>query len=89
MGKYSVGIDFGTLSARAVLVELETGNEIAESTFKYPHGVIENDYFEGVTLPKTTALQHPQDYVDALTYTVKELDQIIPILLGVSADEKI
>lgn len=73
MGKYSVGVDFGTLSARAVLVELETGNEISESTFKYPHGVIENDYFDGITLPKTTALQHPQDYVDALTYTVKEL----------------
>ena len=28
MKKYTIGVDFGTLSARAVLLELETGNEV-------------------------------------------------------------
>ena len=70
MKKYSIGIDFGTLSARAVLLDLENGSEVAERTFKYPHGVIESCFFGGVELEKTTALQHPKDYLDALTYTV-------------------
>ena len=71
MKKYSVGIDFGTLSARAVLLDLDNGSEVAERTFKYPHGVIESGFFDGIGLEKTTALQHPKDYLDALTYTVK------------------
>ena len=71
MKKYSIGIDYGTLSARAVLCELQGGKEIAEREFKYPHAVIEGDYFDGVTLDKNVALQHPKDYLDALEFTVK------------------
>lgn len=71
MKKYSVGIDYGTLSARAVLVDLENGNEVAERTHVYPHAVIGDGFFEGIELEKTTALQHPQDYLDALDFTVK------------------
>lgn len=33
MPKYSIGVDFGTLSGRAVLVEVTTGEELASSTF--------------------------------------------------------
>ena len=29
MAKYSIGIDFGTLSGRALLVNVETGEELA------------------------------------------------------------
>lgn len=71
MKKYSVGIDYGTLSARAVLIELDSGREIAEREMKYPHAVITDGFFDGITLEKTVALQHPQDYLDALEYTVK------------------
>ena len=71
MKKYSVGIDFGTLSARAVLIDLDNGAEVAQRTFEYPHGVIKSDFFDGIELEKTTALQHPQDYLDAVKYTVK------------------
>jgi L-ribulokinase len=35
--KYAIGVDFGTLSGRAVLVELDTGNEIATAVKEYPH----------------------------------------------------
>ena len=41
MEKYSIGIDFGTLSARAVLVNVKNGKILSESEFIYPHGVIE------------------------------------------------
>lgn len=71
MKRYSVGIDFGTLSARAVLVRLSDGQEIAEREYIYPHAVISGDYFDGITLDKTAALQHPRDYLEALEYTVK------------------
>ena len=44
--KYSIGIDFGTLSGRALLVEVETGREIASAVKDYAHGVID-EYADG------------------------------------------
>lgn len=35
MKKYAIGIDFGTLSARALLVDLENGREAAVSEYVY------------------------------------------------------
>lgn len=60
MGKYVIGLDYGTLSARALLAEAETGRAIATAEFVYPHGVMTEN------LPQGWALQHPQDYLDAL-----------------------
>ncbi len=70
MKKYTVGVDFGTLSARAALLELSTGNTLATAEYVYPHGVIE-ETLNGVALDAGSALQHPQDYLDALAHTVK------------------
>ena len=39
--KYTIGIDFGTLSARAVALDLQTGLEVAEAVYPYPHGVMD------------------------------------------------
>ena len=39
--KYAVGIDFGTESGRAVLVETTTGREIATAVYSYENGVID------------------------------------------------
>ena len=39
--RYVIGIDFGTLSARAVLVDSTTGRVAASAVADYPHGVIE------------------------------------------------
>ena len=39
--KYAIGIDFGTESGRAVLVETKTGKEIAASVYSYQNGVID------------------------------------------------
>lgn len=70
--RYSIGLDFGTLSARAVLVDVESGAPMPyESIFCYPHGVITELY--GKSLPKGFALQHPSDYIDALKFLLCDL----------------
>ena len=40
MEKYVIGIDFGTLSARALLLNVKDGEEVATSEFLYPHAVM-------------------------------------------------
>lgn len=80
---YTIGVDFGTLSGRAVLVDTRDGSEIAEAVFDYPHGVIDEQLPSGKKLAPDWALQHPQDYLDVLAHTV-------PAVLkqsGVSADD--
>ncbi len=69
MSKYTIGIDFGTLSARAVLIELDSGYEVSSKEFAYPHAVMTYEDF-GEYSGKDSALQHPQDYLDAVSYTV-------------------
>jgi len=71
---YTIGLDFGTLSARAVLVDVRDGREIATAVFDYPHGVMDSALPSGKALPPDWALQHPQDYLDAL-------DRCVPTLL--------
>lgn len=73
MKQYVIGIDYGTLSARALLVNLADGSEAAESEFLYPHGVMTDADFNGRSLDVTDAFQHPQDYLDALRFTVGDL----------------
>ena len=70
--RYSIGIDFGTLSARAVLLDLATGKDAAVSEFSYPHGVLSSDYF-GMELPAGASFQHPQDYLDAMGFVFRDL----------------
>lgn len=77
-GKYTIGIDFGTLSARAVALELATGREAAQAVYEYPHGVMDAQLPDGTALPPQFALQHPQDYLDALKHTVGSVLQTIP-----------
>ena len=67
---YTIGLDFGTLSGRAVLVDARDGAEIAEAVFDYPHGVMDSELPSGVKLPPDWALQHPQDYLDVFAHTV-------------------
>lgn len=69
MSKYSIGIDFGTLSGRALLVNVDTGEELCSSSLDYPHGVMSETLPTGEKLGLDWALQHPQDYLDVL-YTI-------------------
>ena len=70
---YSVGIDFGTLSARAVLVNLTCGSEVASAEYVYPHAVMETALPSGKKLEKNFALQHPADYLEALKSVIDAL----------------
>jgi len=73
MSKYTIGVDYGTLSGRAVLVEVGSGNEIASAVFDYPHAVMDTALPSGKKLGLDWALQHPQDYIDVLTHTIPEV----------------
>lgn len=72
MSKYSMGIDFGTLSGRAVIVDIETGEEKATSVCEYKHAVMSDKFVNGESLPADYALQHPQDYLDVLYYIIND-----------------
>jgi len=72
VAKYALGVDFGTASARAVLVDLANGAEVAQAVCEYRDGVIDE------TLPGTSirlepdwALQNPADYVTCFQQTVR------------------
>jgi len=74
MAKYSIGIDFGTESARAVLVRVEDGEEVAASVYNYKDGVIDESLpGTNINLEPDWALQNPSDYIEALKKTVPEL----------------
>jgi len=81
--KYTVGIDFGTLSVRAVLVEIYSGKVIADSVFEYPHAVMDVSLPSGKALPADFALQHPADYLEGFGKTVSDVIR----LSGVSPDD--
>ena len=73
MSKYTIGVDYGTLSGRAVLIEVGTGKEIASDVYEYPHAVMDTQLPCGQKLGQDWALQHPQDYVDVLTHTIPNI----------------
>lgn len=69
--KYSIGVDFGTESGRAVLVDVASGKELATAIYPYKNGVIDE------TLPGTKirlepdwALQDPDDYIRTFKTTI-------------------
>lgn len=74
--KYTIGIDFGTLSGRALLVRVSDGHEMGSVVLDYPHGVMD-EYLDspvGKTgLPPNWALQDPHDYLTVLGKIVPEL----------------
>ncbi|MCF6385341.1 ribulokinase [Mycobacterium sp. MBM] len=69
--KYTVGVDFGTLSGRAVIVRVSDGHQLAVAEHAYRHGVV-TDALPGSTrsLPAQWALQVPEDYLDVLRSAV-------------------
>src|SRR5580704_16250802 len=68
-GAYVVGVDFGTLSARALVVRVSDGAEAGTAVREYAHGVIDRE-LRGRELPPDWALQDPGDYTEALSVTV-------------------
>ena len=68
-----VGVDFGTLSARAVVVRVSDGAELGSGLGEYAHGSIERTLpSSGKQLPPDWALQDPADWREALGTAVRE-----------------
>ena len=63
--RYIIGLDFGTESARGVLIDSATGRQEADHAHPYRHGVITGHLPAGGTLPATYALQDAADYLEA------------------------
>ncbi len=69
--QFVVGVDFGTLSARALVVRVSDGAEVGTAVSEYAHGVIDHELPGYGELPPDWALQDPGDYTDALGIAVR------------------
>lgn len=66
MGKYVIGVDFGSDSVRAVLIDTKNGAELASEVFWYPRWR-EQKYCD----PGTNRFrQHPLDHIEGLEHTI-------------------
>jgi len=69
--KYAIGVDFGTESGRAVIVDIADGRELATAVHAYANGVIDEKLPEsGVPLEPDWALQDPNDYIEVFKRTI-------------------
>jgi len=67
--KFTIGIDFGTNSVRAVVADVATGEEVATAVFNYPSGQ------QGILVDDRDpdlARQHPADYLAGMESVVRE-----------------
>jgi L-ribulokinase len=68
MSRYAIGLDFGTNSCRALLVDVANGRELATHVYPYPSGK------DGVIVDSADpnlARQNPADYVKGIEATIK------------------
>ncbi len=86
MSKYALGLDFGTLNGRALLVDVHTGEEVGTSVYAYSCGVIDKSLpGSDIELGLDWALQNPADYIEVLEHAVPDVLQ----LSGVSPEDVI
>jgi L-ribulokinase len=66
--KYTIGLDYGTNSVRALIVNLTNGAEVATAVWNYEHGDA------GVILSRdpNLARQHPADYIKGAEVSIKK-----------------
>jgi len=87
MSQYSIGLDYGTSSVRGLLVDVQSGEELASSVFPYPHGKA------GILLDERdpdVARQHPQDYLDGAQSVIKGiLEQVAEAHAAFTPDQVI
>jgi L-ribulokinase len=76
VSRFAIGVDFGTESGRAVLIDVTDGRQVATSVYPYRHGVIDRALpVDGgeVRLPPYWALQDPDDYLRTFQTTIPEV----------------
>ncbi|MEN8097578.1 MAG: ribulokinase [Chloroflexota bacterium] len=78
MERFALGLDFGTESARAVLVNVESGEVLSSAVHPYGDGVIDQTLpGSDQALPPDWALQNPADWLEVL-------DVVVPAVLNES-----
>lgn len=71
--KYVIGVDYGTLSGRAVVVRVSDGKELGSGVYDYPHAVMDTKLASsGAALGPDWALQDADDYVEVLKHAVPD-----------------
>ncbi len=73
MAHYVIGVDFGTESGRAVVIDVRDGSELGSSVYPYANGVIDEHLpapDDDVRLPPEWALQDPDDYLHTFQHAV-------------------
>jgi L-ribulokinase len=89
--KYAIGVDFGTESGRAVLVDVSNGREIATAVYPYKNRVID-EFLPGtqIRLEPDWALQDPDDYIRTFKHVIPAVlkqTRIDPVdVIGIGID---
>ena len=90
MRKFTIGIDYGTMSGRAVLMDAQSGEIVATHVSEYSHGVMDRTLPSGTPLPSNTVIQHPGDYVEVLRTVIPEVMKAAGVIpqevVGVGVD---
>lgn len=88
--RYTIGLDYGSLSCRGVIVNVENGRILAERAMEYPHGVMEALPAGGAPLGEGWYLQDPEDFTRVLAGIVPGLleeSQVPPReIVGIGVD---
>ena len=87
MSKYTIGLDYGSDSVRSLIVDVETGEEIASAVFNYPRWQ-QQMYCDANA---NRFRQHPKDYLEGLEYTIVEAlkqapEGVAENVVGISVD---
>ncbi|MBV7432856.1 ribulokinase [Dermabacteraceae bacterium TAE3-ERU5] len=87
----TVGIDYGTLSGRAVVVRVADGTVLASASYDYPHAVMDTHLSagDGQKLPPDWALQNPADYLAVLRHAVPTALENARRVHGIEPDDVI
>jgi L-ribulokinase len=74
--RYTVGVDYGTLSGRAVVVRVDDGAELGSAVYDYPDGVLDTRLpGSDRRLAADWALQNPADWIGVLANAVPQADE--------------
>lgn len=65
MRTYLIGLDYGSESARGVLIDAESGQQVAHHVHPYRHGIMTTVLPEGSSIPSGFTLQNADDYTEA------------------------
>jgi L-ribulokinase len=72
---FVIGLDFGSESARGVLLDAATGRQAAYHVHPYPHGIMTGALPGGRPLPAGFALQDAEDYLEAAEIILKAIGE--------------